>query len=143
MSFLAFIRLAVVYVFLSVANGMDHTPTCTNVLPGYSSSNKLAEFCCPLGCGYCGGVGCGSSGEEFGLVGLDCCQSGIFSTQIFCNENTTAPCIIESYTETGNQATIDQEDRGITSSAIRKYHKSSVISGIMVVSVFLWNLLQK
>ena len=71
--------------------------TCSNGLPGYSSANNAGEFCCPLGCSYCGGIGCGSSGQEFGLVGLDCCQSGIFSSQVYCGEDVSAPCIIESY----------------------------------------------
>ena len=97
----------------------EETQTCSNGLPGYSSVNNAAEFCCPLGCGYCGGIGCGSSGEEFGLIGLDCCQSGIFSTQVFCSESDSSPCIIESYLldPTLYTTSVAQEDSGLSPDA--------------------------
>ena len=124
--------------------------TCSNGLPGYSSANNAAEFCCPLGCGYCGGVGCGSSGQEFGLVGLDCCQSGIFSTQVFCSESDSSPCIIESYLSDPSLYTtsIAQEDAGLSpySSSASGMYEKSVLLGIMavfgtVVSGFFFSLI--
>lgn len=112
---------------------------CSNGLPGYSSANNAAEFCCPLGCNFCGGIGCGSSGQESGLVGLDCCQSGIFSTQVFCKENVSAPCIIESYLSDHSlyTTTVAQEDSGLsdTSSANGSSVVFSLVSGIVSLAV--------
>lgn len=108
---------------------------CSNGFPGFGSKNNAAEFCCPLGCNFCGGVGCGSSGEEFGLFGIDCCQSGIFSTQVFCEYSGSSPCIVESFIDDPKLYTtsIQEEDSGLLSSSSSKKHGISIISIFMTV----------
>ncbi|CAM9262723.1 unnamed protein product [Pylaiella littoralis] len=49
-------------------------------------------YCCPAGCGECGGKGCSSRGE--GLGPDDCCQSKIKENGNKCSETGKAPCVM-------------------------------------------------
>ncbi|CAN0056993.1 unnamed protein product [Pylaiella littoralis] len=68
------------------------TETCSNGIEGIDGNGVV---CCPLGCGQCGGTGCGSSGKANGLDGDSCCGGGIKDSGILCSDSGSAPCIID------------------------------------------------
>lgn len=57
--------------------------TCSNGLAGYEASN----VCCPVSCGTCGGLGCGSLGDG-------CCTSDVLESGDMCSTTGSAPCVI-------------------------------------------------
>ena len=65
---------------------------CSNGIAGVEASG----MCCTLGCGTCGGPGCGSRGAADGLTAEDCCAWRIRDSGVFCDVSGTAPCIIDS-----------------------------------------------
>ena len=65
---------------------------CSNGITGVEASG----MCCALGCGTCGGPGCGKRGAADGLTAADCCVSRIRRSGVFCDVSGTAPCIIDS-----------------------------------------------
>ncbi|CAM9850942.1 unnamed protein product [Ascophyllum nodosum] len=66
------------------------TETCSNGIVGVEG---LGE-CCTLGCGTCGGPGCGRRANMAGLNAADCCVTRIRASGVYCEDSGTAPCII-------------------------------------------------
>ena len=65
--------------------------TCVNGLAGIDGADDNGELvCCPLGCGACGGIGCGS----FPGGNTQCCANGILNNQQDCSVSGAAPCSI-------------------------------------------------
>ncbi|CAN0355754.1 unnamed protein product [Ascophyllum nodosum] len=64
--------------------------TCSNGIVGV----ERGTFCCALGCGTCGGTGCGEHGRDEGLTAEDCCTSRISESGVYCENSGNAPCII-------------------------------------------------
>ncbi|CAM9879724.1 unnamed protein product, partial [Ectocarpus fasciculatus] len=71
---------------LGVAIGVTTAQTCDNGLAGVSNG----IYCCTLGCGTCGGVGCST---REGLDGDDCCTVNIAANGIQCADSGAAPCM--------------------------------------------------
>ncbi|CAN0456063.1 unnamed protein product, partial [Scytosiphon promiscuus] len=63
--------------------------TCSNGIAGYGASNDNGEACCPLDCGFCGGVGCGAGGRN-----KECCINGVLNNQAACSDTNLAPCVV-------------------------------------------------
>lgn len=59
-----------------------------------SGVNGIVEdgVCCHLGCGECGGEGCG---EVDGLTEGDCCISHIAENADLCSVEKKAPCVLD------------------------------------------------
>ena len=69
--------------------------TCSNGLVGFEGTNDNGSACCPIGCGQCGGAGCGAVGRDEGLDNTDCCINGVLNNQELCSVTGTAPCVID------------------------------------------------
>lgn len=64
--------------------------TCSNGVKGIEGTRGT---CCPTACGVCGGRGCRDNAAAAGLE-LYCCESNILESNILCDEEPFAPCII-------------------------------------------------
>ncbi|CAM9361846.1 unnamed protein product [Ascophyllum nodosum] len=71
--------------------------TCSNGFPGFEDTVNFV--CCDVGCGLCGGPGCGN---VRGLTGNDCCSETIATNGTLCSVAGEAPCILELPDVTSN-----------------------------------------
>ncbi|CAM9883744.1 unnamed protein product [Pylaiella littoralis] len=76
------------------ARSLQDEPTCRNGMIGWGSSGGSGDFCCPVGCGACGGPGCTEFGKDSGFDMNDCCTGPIFESEVICSDETEPPCMI-------------------------------------------------
>ncbi|CAM9783209.1 unnamed protein product [Ectocarpus fasciculatus] len=108
-------------------SGDDTGSTCSDGTPGIESK----DACCVASCGQCGGSGCSTVGEPFGLTAEDCCETTILEVGKPCG---VAPCTIGATTSSTSSSASSWASSSSTSSSTSPPMSSLTTSWLSTLS---------